>query len=379
MLLIFIIILVICVLVLVFLVFRRAKKSRNISNFLKRAGDTSIDGFQRTYDLYSTLEPEERTRAVNYIIARAREIAFGPDQEVLDLYEFAIFQEPDDVFDDRIMMTHFMGIADNATPLMNKVLSGRAEAAREISNSPQEFIENYLEERVDADPQNVHDTSVVDDNKVSLNKIIATSNGQYNSSERLLTITRAKNIINASGISDDRKIDALKVLSRMSESDEIIGVYGRSEMEILYYVLNRINDPMNAKNKNSLEVAFSEALADSVEWGSVTCTQGRTSRLLGLFALLDFDSELGSAATLQMYKNEIFADCKKAYDNRVNSLSDSGLRDYMLTGNGTPDADALAETIQEIKKDMYAIVDEYVGRLRPSSIDAIKMELDFVF
>lgn len=132
-------------------------------------------------------------------------------------------------------------------------------------------------ENVKNDTQNVHDHSVVNSVKNSLDKLQNTTKVTTNIPISLIEI---RNYINTANCSSDRKKDAIKALDSIEKSDREISFAGMRELDALHLVWNRVKNNYIEAQQDTYKENLLNELSECVEHGKVICSTGRFNRIV---------------------------------------------------------------------------------------------------
>ncbi|QJX71139.1 hypothetical protein F-liban_391 [Faustovirus] len=252
------------------------------------------------------------------------------------------------------------------------ITEARREEALADADNPVEAAETFFEASVNHtnDPQNVHDTAVIQDMKATYNKI-KTGLGIMDS---LADIERyaARNIKNKT---KQQSIVNAVVNARRSER---VVAYNATEDEILASVWQRIHHPENMIRKQQMIDNLMIALEESGHAG--VCINGRTTRYLGALVLNDFDPEVGNAMTTEDYKNEIYLAANKLLKEAIRNASESpdegvvGVANYYNGESDECDEEKLTEFKARLRKEINDMINEYADKLNPGHIERLKDE-----
>lgn len=138
---------------------------------------------------------------------------------------------------------------------------------------------------VEADFQNVHETSVANSMKITLEKLKEITELKY---DLHYVKVELRKMIRESTVDLKIQLAAEKALDAMLKSKEKISSVDMLESQILTLVYNRIYSPVNKENVDNLLESLVICMADCVEKdGYLVCTMGRVTRVLNAFAAID--------------------------------------------------------------------------------------------
>jgi hypothetical protein len=187
------------------------------------------------------------------------------------------------------------------------------------ADTPAKTIEQelyYNERTVPSDPQNVHDSQVINDTHGIYQRIreknfqdeIVGDSGQSNGDKNDAIFKDIRRAIQKYPFTNEiQRANAKKVLDTMSVGSNIISL-DTSERQLIVDVWKRINSPENHSKRGTLHESFMNSLSDGIENGKPVCTMGRCGRMLGSLTLLDADPEIAKPTkTKEILRNEIFS------------------------------------------------------------------------
>jgi hypothetical protein len=120
------------------------------------------------------------------------------------------------------------------------------------------------------DGQNVHDSLALNAAQAAIGRLGA---GAPDASGEVRTY------IELSGLSDDVKRDAVRVLELLDDATH--SRLGVSQKDALGAVWARIHDPVNADNREGMKQTLVQMLASGVEHDVPVCSTGRLMRIVG--------------------------------------------------------------------------------------------------
>jgi len=228
----------------------------------------------------------------------------------------------------------------------------RVAAARAQERRPAARTTVYVRAaaRQTSDSQNVHDPGV----NASLRAIMARLRA---GPQRRWTADEVGAQLVTEFFGDARLPNALRTLDRISPSNTNTAI-AASDAEVLSLVWERCRDPRNAQNAPALREAVLDALHESVEHDVVVCVSGRTGRLLGALAHLDFDEKTAFIQRHDALKAELFKEAAQHLDRAIAAgQKDAQWREAAaayLAGNGAtaqPFAEHLRASMRSLVRD----------------------------
>jgi hypothetical protein len=214
----------------------------------------------------------------------------------------------------------FAGLGGVDAELAGEASQRRAELVRERreaasaagAGAPAAAAEAYvgLATQHTDDEQNTHDTGVL----ACLKAVVSRLRGDQPLAAlpepgRVAAEIRAQGAELSEGRAH-RLADVEAVIARVARGERVVAL-GASDAECLGRVWLRASDPRNAEVADSLRRAVFDALYDCWEEGlggrHIVCVNGRTARILGALALLDWDRRNWEVKKLEQFKNDVYA------------------------------------------------------------------------
>lgn len=201
------------------------------------------------------------------------------------------------------------------------------------------------------DPQNVHDPAVVNHVQAIYNRI-SSGNRRHDFGRRDdELLAELEDVINRyDGFDDDTRDRALQAYRTMLTGNAITAL-NSNDTQVMLEVYKRILSPENSNNRNELQKAFLESLADSVETDSqgrrhLVCVTGRCSRVLGSLTLLDHDEIVSRPPmTTEMVRNEALARAGSIVKQALEEAPEE-IRNGYLNSSGTAEVEAFETAIK---------------------------------
>lgn len=129
------------------------------------------------------------------------------------------------------------------------------------------------------DPRNASDHMVCTTAKQSLESLKGATNIQYDMPTTLKMIHTY--IVQDCDIGDNRKQDAIKVLSYFASNISKLGFDQAKELEALHIVYNRIQSSIHdKKQRKTLMDNLVRELSECIEYGELVCSEGRINRII---------------------------------------------------------------------------------------------------
>ncbi|QJX71675.1 hypothetical protein F-S17_0423 [Faustovirus] len=373
------------------------RRTRIIESIANSRGGADEPAMRAVWELEHIAEPTPedmflRGRLLDYNFLRnddTQELPAFMVNQVADLYAGAVIglqnRNLDDNFglnirapiilDNAEDFAQMFGVGDLLTAIEQAapaVTEARREEALAEADTPIEAAETFFEASVNHtnDPQNVHDTAVIQDMKATFNKI-QTGMGIMESLAEIETYARRH-------INDKAKAQFVVNAVVNARKGERIVAYNATEDVVLASVWQRIKHPSNHIRHQQMIDNLMIALEESGRPG--VCINGRTTRYLGALVLNDFDPEVGNALTTEDYKNEIYMKSNKMLKDaiaRAEQSPDEGIAAIAEYYNGNideVDEHKLREFKDQLKHDIDGMINEYVDRLNPGHIERLKNE-----
>lgn len=162
--------------------------------------------------------------------------------------------------------------------------------------------------------QNVHDSGIISTLKQSINKLQASTKMDIPLTQSLKDV-RALIMNNANPI---KQRDALSALNSIERNNSTIGGTRLTLSDSLNLVWNRINQNPDEETRNNLKESLINELSESVEKGSVVCTQGKFVRIFDTLNVVDKDVKIVPKG---MIKQEMLNRASKIRNDIYGSLS----------------------------------------------------------
>ena len=183
----------------------------------------------------------------------------------------------------------------------------------EVQRQPPIKVEDH--KKVVNDPQNVHDSTLLQSIRNSISKLQSSTRMTMSTPTSLMQIRK---YIQSNAESDKRN-DAIRTLDRI-ETVTGLNNFELTESDTLSLVWNRINNEYpDDEYKKSLKGNVINELAESVEHGKVVCGIGRRSHILGVLDGSDKDVSLKPKWALT---HEMMNKASLIRDRMEKSLSD---------------------------------------------------------
>lgn len=290
-----------------------------------------------------------------------------------------MLQGGDDVEIQGILLGFNNTVNTHAPQVRKELASRKRERAIAESGSRAEAIDKYFDsiQVYTDDRQNVHDSKVNGDLRETLEKLKSS----------VVHVDANQSIIEAMDYIEnvyalqhrDKTVRIANALNKIREGSTI-STFDESEDSIFAYVWERCNHPRNAGNREAMREAIMDSLADCTENGNLVCINGRCARLLGSLVTLDFDRDVGSAMTLEAYKNQIFQETKDIISREIENAKSSNDPRVRAVGEmyegGAVDADddLIDEFKQIIKGEIDANLERYEAKLNALELGNIKQD-----
>jgi hypothetical protein len=252
----------------------------------------------------------------------------------------------------------------------------RVAEAIATSSTKKEAAEKVLTSAIHhtSDPQNVHDSQIIRDLKLTLEKLPPAG-------DTTVTIDAARKFINDEWDEPEFKWKATTALVTIGRG-EFITTFASREDEIFDRVWRRCNEDGNKSSALLLKGAVARALADCVtsEPGAplnTVCINGRCSRIIGSLALLDYDPTVGGALSFEEYKNQILHETAEIIDEVIADLKTSdnkSLAAAAIVYETGGDIDEANEKIikDKIKKEIDRNLRRYDDKLSSRDLETLR-------
>jgi len=158
-----------------------------------------------------------------------------------------------------------------------------------------------------SDPENVHDSAITNRTRESIKKLKENTHR----SDKTYTDILAE-------LGDT----ASSEFKRAMETPTYCSTFDCSDKDVFEMVWDRIQSKENEENKESLELAFKNAVKDTTQEGRLVCVNGRIARFVESLTLLDHDQEMGGAVSLQDIRNSALQDSQRLMTEEINRIDD---------------------------------------------------------
>lgn len=204
-----------------------------------------------------------------------------------------------------------------------------------------------------------NDTQVVLNNPIANDTPVIANDTQnvHSSSVQNMALTRLQQIekpyitstpfIIPHEISAKEKYKINRVIRSLSDSKH--SRYDKSEQEIFDIVWNRINDPVNAPQREEMIKIFAQNLASGIEHDNVVCSTGKIVRMLG--SLDAIDTELTPLKPEWAIDNEMATTASRIRDRVLQAASPVQQEDYNAGKDTTLEEQMKAELHQALTTD----------------------------
>ena len=327
---------------------------------------------------------------IGFIIDNAMDFAFGGLNELLINDPFVALNNPFMDFEPRVDFQ----LANTATRQREIIIDENKKVAKDVADKQgkKAAVDTYvmLSKQNTDDPQNTHDTSVLQCLKAIIERL--------RKDQEFITLP-SLDVIGAelSKMKNNKqfKIDeTLQVVDRLKRGERVV-IIGATDEECLQRVWVRTNDPRNEKNKEDMRQAVFDALYDCWEDSGmmgrhIVCVNGRTSRILGSLALLDWDEQNWNVKKLEQFKNDIYELAGQVIKNTAEDQYKNGTSGMKLAAKSyvednsdvvieeEPDPEDENKLMELMKSNIVKMIDDYVeksnGAIPNYMIDTIKRE-----
>lgn len=253
----------------------------------------------------------------------------------------------------------------------------KKKAAKKAKNRA-ETISNYFENSIahTTQPQNTHDTSVVDDLDATYKKLEKTAAPGPN----FAAIEEAENFLEKNKKKFGQKYSPAKEILSIIKRGDVVSTYNSTEDRVFKVVWDRTKLAENAANAQNMRESIIYALDSCMENGMPVCMAGRCARVLGSLVLQDYDESVGAAQTQEEYKNEIYNNCREIIDRRIELAQNSDSEEMRKVAESyiNPKVECSPEFEEqfkaEIRKDIDDLIEEYRDKLRDYQIEKIRAD-----
>lgn len=216
-----------------------------------------------------------------------------------------------------------------------------------------------------SDSQNVHDLG--DDVKAHVKFIFSENSKNKDLQKPFESISEYIRI----NLEQEDKVACDRVMKLIDKQKIHMSKIDENEITILENIWKRIHLPVNRSNHDQLKNAFFDNMKDCIENNNVVCSTGRTSKMLSTFSKLDVQvPNLGSFRSKQMMRNEIYKRSSVILQNKLNSMTKK-LQDIYNKGDDNPE---IIKGMNEVRRDINKMTEEYKGKLSDSDVSKLKEE-----
>jgi len=311
---------------------------------------------------------EAANHYANAIALMFAEADDAPDNAMFIIDEFDAVAAPPIEFTLPIEFTPPIELA----PARAEVSRRRQATAAATAKTHADFTQKYLAASVEtvSDAQNVHDTAVVDAATETVRALRSTA-------LRRGPVETMAEVRQKIAQMPSRRAEATKTLDSLTDACMVSSI-NTSLPALLELVWDRSLCPANKDNRDNIQEAIVNALADSVEHGHVVCVSGRSQRLIGALATLDYEDSVGALNTHNALKNEIYTECSKLVDRVVKAERRNKDKEIADAAKSYEDPAVVATEAGEVKLtelihvEIDQLTAEYADRLRSDQLAAIK-------
>ncbi len=195
-------------------------------------------------------------------------------------------------------------------------------------------IQNNNNNEIRNDPQNVHDTTVVQSSKNSLNNLEKSTLITIPIHQTLIDIRKKIN-----NIKDPKKRnDATKTLDTIEQTNSHISSINKNELDVVNIIWNRINSNVH-NNKEDLKDNLINELASAVEDNNVVCSQGRYNRVIDSINHIDPDVNIQPRWSL----NQTMMNKASKIRNDMEKNTNNETKEALKSNNPTEEQTKLTE------------------------------------
>jgi hypothetical protein len=287
-----------------------------------------------------------------------------PDIEFM-LFEIGAFN---DMYQPGVL---FEDLLDNTTEVTTpSTINERKTAAIAAASKPTEAIDNYFKSSsvYTDNPQNVHDSGVNSDLRLTLSKIRSYEPEAPSPAD---AINEAITFIGTkySGRGSIKAQHALSVLNERVAHGGSIDTFNDTEDRIFASVWARTNTPQNALNADKMREAIIDSLADCYDNDSIVCINGRTARVINSLVTLDSDETISAGAmTKEAYRNQIFTEARDIISREIAVAKESADPTLAAVGKYFDGQLDINEDDKEANRDLLTAREKFIKDVK-SEID----------
>lgn len=288
--------------------------------------------------------------------------------------------------DDDYMMRAIIGLnqAVEGNTLREQNADHRLAEAFANSETRAEAVDKYLEssKTQTSDAQNVHDTSVIRDLNKTLMELRSTMPTGYLATTAINDARQYCNDEYRREYGDGKAGRAQRCLDLITAGSNISS-FNTTEDEIFAATWARCDYKPNTRNRKNMRDGIMHALADSIEGANPVCLNGRCGRVLSSLVTLDYNTEVGSAMTLEAYRNQIFSETSKIIAEEVETAKDSNnpkLRQAALAFDSGDNTDESGDTMlhERIQRAVNNNIQTYSDKIPFQDLQIIQRECAYV-
>lgn len=183
------------------------------------------------------------------------------------------------------------------------------------------------------DMHNVHDTTLLNTIKSSVNKLKHSTNIGIDIPTTINLIK--KDIDSCNEVSSDRKRMAHQALNMIVKSNENISAVNMKELDIINLVYNRIQNGDDTNTKKVLKENLINELSECMEHEKAVCPSGRFTRVIDSINFIDPDVEIKPKWVLQKEMVEKAGNIYKKKFDSLDKRSQDAINSINMDSNQT--------------------------------------------
>lgn len=168
------------------------------------------------------------------------------------------------------------------------------------NNNP---VNNQVNRNLYNDPQNVHDTTIMNKMKEVSKHLIHSEQNMYDEIKEEIH----------KRLTGDKLNNAIQVLDTMYSSNGMVDKYNKKEVDIISDTYNTLKHVGNDDYMN----IFCEELSSGVEWGKVVCTIGRANRVLNSLTGIETNNKNNENIDISLLRPEMLNKASKLYTDNI--------------------------------------------------------------
>ena len=235
------------------------------------------------------------------------------------------------------------------------------EEAKDNAETKKEAFEDYVDKTIvhTKDSQNVHDSAVNTQMRLSIDKLRKSTPSIYNDKNLEIDIRNFVNNVDLDGKKKKKVSHSLETVLK----NNFNGTLSIGESELLKLVWTRSEMIENEKNKELIKTAVLESLADMCDDDeNLVCPGGRCARLIESLVHVDTNPNIVSGAmTVEQIRNDAFTQCNELLTETIKEQQ-GNILDKGLSNAAKSYEDSSIEVSNEDETRFKAIVKDKIQK-----------------